>query len=138
MTGDIFYPIFTLTVTVITCFIRKKQNKIVQGFRTHTFTKGSPWIFSFNRFWLRQKPMSPYFFSIIPWQPIWSGLWQLDFLEKFFLPPKLEKCVINGPNLYWICSVLKIDIIWCVSVQVPYFGKIMFLRCRPKYSQPIR
>ena len=41
--SPIFYPIFTLTITVIACFTRKKKNKIVRGFRNHTFTKASPW-----------------------------------------------------------------------------------------------
>ena len=40
--SPIFYPIFTLTITVIACFTRKKK-KIVRGFRNHTFTKASPW-----------------------------------------------------------------------------------------------
>ena len=42
MIADIFYPIFTLTITILACFIRKKR-KIVQGICTHTFTKASPW-----------------------------------------------------------------------------------------------
>ena len=65
MIADIFYPIFTLTIIVLACFIRKK--KIVRGFRTHAFTKAlrwTPWVAynssqtpSCNRFWLYQKPM---------------------------------------------------------------------------------
>ena len=31
MIADIFYPIFTLMITILVCFIRKKS-KIVQGF----------------------------------------------------------------------------------------------------------
>ena len=82
MIADIFYPIFTLTITILACFIRKKR-KIVQGICTHTFTKALPWTpwrggggrdlqltpdaQLLNRFWLFQKPMRPYFFCIIPW-----------------------------------------------------------------------
>ena len=42
MIADIFYPIFTLTITILAYFIRKKR-KIVQGICTHTFTKASSW-----------------------------------------------------------------------------------------------
>ena len=79
MIADIFYPIFTLTITILACFIRKKR-KIVQGICTvhqgitldSIEGKGwgaysSPWTPSFNRFWLFQEPMHPYFFCIIPW-----------------------------------------------------------------------
>ena len=76
---------------------------------------------------------------------------ELDFLEKFFWP----KCWENGPKMgqkqgflkllkdlvikfYWICSIMKTYIIRCVPAQVPYLGKILFLRYGPKYSQSIR
>ena len=29
-------------------------------------------------------------------------------------------------------------IICCVPAEILYLGKILFLRCRPKYSQPIK
>ena len=38
----------------------------------------------------------------------------------------------------WICSVMKTYIICCVPEQIPYFGKFLFLRYRPKCSQSIR
>ena len=42
MFADIFYPIFTLMITILVCFIQKKIN-IVWGFHTHFFIKASPW-----------------------------------------------------------------------------------------------
>ena len=69
MIADIFYPIFTLTITILACFI---QNKIVWGLHTHAFTRASPWTTwvaysspqtpSCNHFWLCQKLVRPYFF----------------------------------------------------------------------------
>ena len=67
MIADIFYPIFTLTITVLACFTQK--NKVVRGFHTHDFIKASPWTLwgavtppdpSCN------QPMRPYFFCFIP------------------------------------------------------------------------
>ena len=40
-------------------------------------------------------------------------------------------------NLHWTCSVMKTYIICCVTGQIPYLGKFLFLRYGPKYSQPI-
>ena len=75
-----------------------------------------------------------------------------DFLEKTFLPLKLGKWTKNGPkivcffdllknlviNFYWICFIMKTYIVICVPVQIPYLGKILFLRYGPKCSQPMR
>ena len=33
---------------------------------------------------------------------------------------------------------MEIYIICCVPAQIPYLGKVLFLRYRPKCSQPIR
>ena len=41
-------------------------------------------------------------------------------------------------NIYWICSIMKIYIICCVPVQIPYLGKFWFLRYGPKCFQPVR
>ena len=41
MIADIFYPIFTLTITVLAYFAQK--NKVVRGFHTYDFIKASPW-----------------------------------------------------------------------------------------------
>ena len=75
--ADIFYPIFTQTITILVCFIREKKSKTVQEICTHTFTKALTWTpcgayslpqtLSFNCFWLFQELMHPYFFCIIPW-----------------------------------------------------------------------
>ena len=74
-----------------------------------------------------------------------------NFPEKYFALQKLGKWTKNGPkkgflnllknlviNIYWICSKLKIYIICCVSTQIPYLGKFLFLRYAPKCSQPIK
>ena len=50
----------------------------------------------------------------------------LDILKNFVV------------NFYWICSIMKIYIIYCVPAQIPYLGKFWFLRYGPKWSQPIR
>ena len=41
-------------------------------------------------------------------------------------------------NFLWICSVMKTYIICYVLAQIPYEGKFLFLRYRPKCSQPNR
>ena len=41
-------------------------------------------------------------------------------------------------NFHWICSIMNMFIICCVPAQILCLGKILFLRCRPKYSQPIK
>ena len=41
-------------------------------------------------------------------------------------------------NFYRICSIMKIYIICCVPAQIPYLGKLLFLRHWPKCSQTIR
>ena len=41
-------------------------------------------------------------------------------------------------TFFWICSIMKIYIISCVPAQIPYLEKYLFLRYRPKCSQPIR
>ena len=64
------------------------------------------------------------------------------FLKKFCCPKNWEK----GPKIgfsefiekfgqfYWICPVMKIYIICCVPTQIPYLGKILFLRYGLKCS----
>ena len=42
MIADIFYPIFTLMITVLACCTWKKT-KFVSGLCTHAFTRASPW-----------------------------------------------------------------------------------------------
>ena len=78
---------------------------------------------------------------------------ELDFLKKkfFFWSQNWEK----GPkmsqkqnflnllknlviNIYWIYSIMKKYLVFCVAAQVPYLGKFLFLRYGPKCSQPIR
>ena len=41
-------------------------------------------------------------------------------------------------NFYWICSIMKIYIIYCVPAKISFFRKFFLLRCRPWCSQPIR
>ena len=41
-------------------------------------------------------------------------------------------------NFHWICSIMNMFIICCVPAQNLCLGKILFLRCRSKYSLPIK
>ena len=41
-------------------------------------------------------------------------------------------------NFYWICSIMKIYIIYCVPAKISFFGKFFLLRCRAWFSEPIR
>ena len=41
-------------------------------------------------------------------------------------------------NFYWIWSIMEFYIICCVPTQMSYLWKFLFLRYRPKCSQPIR
>ena len=41
-------------------------------------------------------------------------------------------------DIYWICSMMKTYIIFCVPAQILHLGKFLFLRNGPKCSQPIR
>ena len=67
------------------------------------------------------------------------------FLKKVFCPKVGE----NGPKLgffefigkkkfFWIWSIKKVYIIYCILVQIPYLRKILFLNYEPKFSQPVR
>ena len=68
MIADIFYPIFTLTITVLACFTQKKQSYSgVSQPRLHQGIALDP----FGSLQLPQTPcynhpMRPYFFCIIP------------------------------------------------------------------------
>ena len=63
------------------------------------------------------------------WSKNWGNGPKIDFLN-------LKKNLVI--NFHWICSIMNIFIICCVPAQNLYLGKIFFLRCRPKYSQPIK
>ena len=41
-------------------------------------------------------------------------------------------------NFFWIWSIKKFYNICCILTQIPYLGKIWFLRYGPKCSRPIR
>ena len=71
--------------------------------------------------------------------------------RKFFLPQNWEKRPKMGQkhgffnllknlviNFYWIWSIMEIYITCCVPAQIPYLGKVLILRYRPKCFQPIR
>ena len=81
MIADIFYPIFTLMITILACFIRKKKGKLFWGFAPSCSPRYCPGLHGgggrgaysspqtpqlLNRFWLFQEPMRPYFFCLIP------------------------------------------------------------------------
>ena len=69
MITDIFYPIFTLTITVITCFIQKKY-KVVRGFSPMSLPKHCPGppggLIVPPQTPSCSQSMCPYFFCIIP------------------------------------------------------------------------
>ena len=56
------------------------------------------------------------------------------FFRKILSPREFLKIDI----FFWICSVMKVFSICCVSVQILYLGKIWFVRYRPKCAQPVR
>ena len=73
------------------------------------------------------------------------------FFWKMIFAPKNGKMVQKRPktrffnllenlviSFYWIWSIMKIHIIFCVPAQIPYLGKCLFLRYGPKCCQPIR
>ena len=69
------------------------------------------------------------------------------FLKNLFCPqnwgngPKIGSLNLKknlAINFHWICSIMNMFIVCCVPAQILYLGKILFLRCRPKYSQPIK
>ena len=69
-------------------------------------------------------------------------MWQRQILWKIFVAQKLGKRTKNGPkqgfswiywkiwsiNFYWICSIMKICIICCVSVQIPKCSQLIRLQ----------
>ena len=50
----------------------------------------------------------------------------------------LQKLAKWTRNFYWISSIMKTHIIYCVSAQIPCLIKFLFLGYGPKCSQPIR
>ena len=76
---------------------------------------------------------------------------EADFPEKNFLLRKLGKWTKNGPKTgffefiekfcHYLLLTLPYDEIYficCISAQIPYLGKFLFLRYGPKCSQAIR
>ena len=71
-----------------------------------------------------------------------------DFLKILFLPQKWGKWAKNkvfwiywkiwSLIFFWIWSIKKHYKIFCILAQIPYLGKICFLRYGPKCSRPIR
>ena len=56
---------------------------------------------------------------------------ELDIFDNFFCPKNWG----NGPkigsffnNFHRICSIMNVNIIFCVPEQIPYLGKIFFWR----------
>ena len=97
--------------------------------------------------------MAHYFFlkfSMVLGAHMLLCLTEPDFFNKIFLPKmgKMgQKCAKKGflnllenlvINFFWIRSIVKVYIICCILAQIPYLGKIWFLRYGPKYSLPIR
>ena len=111
MIAGIFYPIFTLTITVLACFIQKK--KIVQRFVPMPSPGHRPrppggrgvtaplQTLSCSCFWLFQKLMRPYFFCIIP--VMFNCSFSLFSLNTFTI--LFQYCCLQQ----WFCSVLNIS-----------------------------
>ena len=66
MVADIFYPIFTLRITMLAYFIQKKKKN--GGLTPTRASLCTPWWAYSSP--LRKKMIRPYFFWIIPWQHI--------------------------------------------------------------------
>ena len=69
-------------------------------------------------------------------------LMKMCMTARFFglFAPKIGKLAKNRGFLIgfiWICSIMKMFIIFFVPAQIVYLGKILFLRFSP-ISQPIR
>ena len=64
MVADIFYPILTLKITVLACFIQKK----IGGLAPNRASPWTPWwsYSSPHTPSYKKKTMRPYFFWIIP------------------------------------------------------------------------
>ena len=69
------------------------------------------------------------------------------FLKNLFCPknwgngPKIDFLNLKKNlviNFHWICSMINMFIICRIPAQNLWLGKILFLRCRPKYSQPVK
>ena len=84
MITDIFYPIFTLTITVLTYFIRKKNWGGAEGgwagVRTNIFTKALPWGSGGL-----QLPPDPQLLSFLAWPKIDAPIFFLYFPLKVIL-----------------------------------------------------
>ena len=103
MMADIFDPIFTLTITVLTYFIQKNQNclgalylyfhqRIILG---PLGANSSPRTSNCNRFWLCQKPTPSYFFCIIhcsAWN--WSLFKQFTYMHLKGLVTHFQKMIL--------------------------------------------
>ena len=72
---------------------------------------------------------NPILFENFFWPQKWGNGAKIGFLN-------LKKNFVI--NFYWICSIMNIFIICCVLAQILCLGKILFLRCRPRYSQLIK
>ena len=93
------------------------------------------WVICFSELWHGARNC----YEVLHGSPI--------FLKNIFCPKNLG----NGPTkwflnlkknlaikFHWICSIMIFFVICCVHAQILYLGKILFLRYRPKCSQPIR
>ena len=111
MISDIFYPIFTLMITVLAYFN-------VWGFCTDIFTKALPWdpggltaTPSCYCFWLGQKLMRPYFSCIIPWEVIQVMI----FISSMF-----------NRTMQWILFFVKV---WWLGLIFKGLGYILQIIC---------
>ena len=106
MVADIFYPIFTLTITILACFTRK-QVKLFRGFsptlsprhrpRPPGGAYSSPQSPSFNRFWLSKNRCAHIFSALSPALYVdLMGFW--DYIQ-FYLWKKASQTKLSVPLL---------------------------------------
>ena len=104
--------------------------------KTETSVLLSVWAFSWNlslvfsKFWHGARNL----YEVVHDRPEFSG--------NIFFAPKIGKVDQTSAkqqgffsllknfliNFYWLCSIMKIYIICCFPAQIPYLGKLLFLR----------
>ena len=93
----------------------------------------------FSEFWNGAQKSLPLYTLMCMTEP--------DFFGKTFFTLKIgemdqKQGFLNSKknliiNFHWICSIMKIYVICCVPAQILHMEKILFLRYRPRSSQPI-
>ena len=129
----------SLCIEQIFCMLTVIKNFLVRStsFSALIFPSiiAHPSVFPFSR-------LSRHFLGIasLVFSKLWHGArnsyevvcGRTEFSWKTFFPQKLRKWTKKGPKtrffefiekFRWICSIMKIRIIWCVPAQTPYLVK---------------